>query len=49
MISLLHITHGLIPVIYPNRRNAKTPIVIARKFRGFRKDIYKDRITFNDS
>ena len=35
--------HGLIPVIYPNRRNAKTPIVIARKFRWFRKDIYKDR------
>ena len=34
---------GLIPVIYPNRRNAKTPIVIARKFRWFRKDIYKDR------
>ena len=35
--------HGLMPVIYPNRRNAKTPIVIARKFRWFRKDIYKDR------
>jgi transposase len=35
--------HGLIPVIYPNRRNAKEPIVIARKFRWFRKDIYKDR------
>ena len=34
---------GLIPVIYPNRRNAKEPIVIARKFRWFRKDIYKDR------
>ena len=35
--------HGLIPVIYPNRRNAKAPIVIARMFRWFRKDIYKDR------
>jgi len=35
--------HGLIPVIYPNRRNAKEPIVIARKFRWFNKDIYKDR------
>ena len=35
--------HGLLPVIYPNRRNAKEPIVIARKFRWFRKDIYKDR------
>ena len=34
---------GLIPVIYPNRRNAKEPIVIARMFRWFRKDIYKDR------
>ena len=35
--------HGLLPVIYPNRRNAKEPIVIARKFRWFRKEIYKDR------
>ena len=35
--------HGLLPVIYPNRRNAKEPIVIARMFRWFRKDIYKDR------
>ncbi len=34
---------GLIPVIYPNRRNAKEPIVTARKFRWFRKDIYRDR------
>ena len=34
---------GLIPVIYPNRRNAKEPIVIARKFRWFNKEIYKDR------
>ena len=35
--------HGLKPVIYPNRRNAKAPIVIARKFRWFDKEIYKDR------
>ena len=35
--------HGLLPVIYPNRRNAKEPIVIARKFRWFRKEIYKQR------
>ncbi|MDE0483956.1 MAG: transposase [Candidatus Poribacteria bacterium] len=34
---------GLVPVIYPNRRNAKAPIVIARRLRWFRKDIYKDR------
>ena len=34
---------GLIRVIYPNRRNAKEPIVIARKFRWFDKEIYKDR------
>ena len=34
---------GLIPVIYPNRRNTKEPIVIARKFRWFNKEIYKDR------
>lgn len=35
--------HGLLPVIYPNRRNAKEPIVIARKFRWFNKEIYKER------
>ncbi len=35
--------HGLIPVIYPNKRNAKEPIVIARMFRWFNKDIYKLR------
>ncbi len=34
---------GLIPVIYPNKRNTKEPIVIARKFRWFKKDIYKER------
>ena len=35
--------HGLMPVIYPNRRNAKAPIVIARKFRWFDKEVYKQR------
>lgn len=34
---------GLIPVIYPNKRNTKEPIAIARKFRWFNKDIYKER------
>ena len=34
---------GLIPVIYPNKRNTKEPIAIARKFRWFRKDVYKER------
>ena len=34
---------GLLPVIHPNRRNAKEPIVIARKYRWFNKDIYKER------
>ncbi len=35
--------HGLLPVIYPNRRNAKEPIVIARPFRWFNKKMDKDR------
>ena len=30
-------------MICPNRRNAKKPIVIARKFRWFKKEVYKDR------
>ena len=34
---------GLVPVIYPNKRNTKEPIAIARKFRWFRKEIYKER------
>ena len=34
---------GLIPVIYPNKRNTKEPIAIAHKFRWFRKDMDKDR------
>ncbi len=34
---------GLIPVIYPNKRNTKEPIAIACKFRWFRKDVCKER------
>ena len=33
----------LVPMIYPNRRNAKTPIVIARLFSSFNKELYKER------
>ena len=32
----------LIPVIYPNRRNTKQPIAIARMFRWFDRKLYKD-------
>ena len=35
--------YGLIPVIYPNRRNTKKPIAIARKFRWFNRDVYQER------
>ena len=35
--------HGLLRAIYPNRRNAKGPIVIARKLRWFNKDMDKER------
>lgn len=35
--------HHLKPVIYPNRRNTKTPIVIARMFRWFDRDLYRLR------
>jgi transposase len=31
------------PVISPNRRNAKKPIVIARMYRWFDKETYKER------
>ena len=31
------------PVISPNRRNTKKPIVIARMYRWFDKEIYKER------
>jgi transposase len=34
---------GLIPQIYPNRRNTKEPIAIARKFRWFNREIYQQR------
>ncbi|WP_179137942.1 transposase [Candidatus Entotheonella palauensis] len=35
--------HHMKPVIYPNRRNTKTPIVIARMFRWFDRDLYRLR------
>ena len=35
--------HKLVPVINPNRRNAKEPIVIARMYRWFNKKHYKER------
>lgn len=31
------------PVIYPNRRNTKTPVVIARMFRWFDRSLYRLR------
>ena len=31
------------PVIYPNRRNTKTPIAIARMFRWFDRGLYRLR------
>ena len=33
----------MVPVIYPNRRNTKQPIAIARMFRWFNKKLYKER------
>jgi Transposase DDE domain len=35
--------HHMKPVIYPNRRNAKTPIAIARMFRWFDRHLYRLR------
>lgn len=35
--------YGLAPVIYPNRRNIKKSILIAQKFRWFKREIYKER------
>jgi hypothetical protein len=35
--------HKLVPVINPNRRNTKKPIAIARLYRWFDKDTYKER------
>ena len=33
----------MVPVIYPNRRNTKQPIAIARMFRWFDRKLYKER------
>ena len=33
----------LVPMINPNRRNAKKPIVIARMYRWFNKELYQER------
>ena len=33
----------LVPMINPNRRNAKKPIVIARMYRWFDKELYQER------
>ena len=33
----------MVSVIYPNRRNTKQPIAIARMFRWFNKKLYKER------
>jgi hypothetical protein len=35
--------HQMKPVIYPNRRNTKTPIVIAQMFRWFDRTLYRLR------
>jgi len=35
--------HGMKPVIYPNRRNTRTPIVLARMFRWFDRALYRLR------
>lgn len=35
--------HHMKPVIHPNRRNTKTPIVMARMFRWFDRDLYRLR------
>ena len=35
--------HGMKPVIYPNRRNTKTPLVLARMFRWFDRGLYRLR------
>jgi transposase len=35
--------HKMKPVIYPNRRNTKTPIAIARQFRWFDRALYRLR------
>ena len=35
--------HHMKPVIYPNRRNTKTPVVLARMFRWFDRALYRLR------
>ena len=35
--------HHMKPVIYPNRRNTKTPVAIARMFRWFDRALYRLR------
>jgi len=35
--------HGMKPVISPNRRNTKTPLVLARMFRWFDRALYRLR------
>lgn len=35
--------HKMKPVIHPNRRNIKTPMAIARKFRWFDRNLYRLR------
>ena len=35
--------HHMKPLIYPNRRNTKTPIVLARMFRWFDRELYRLR------
>jgi transposase len=37
--------HGMKPVIYPNRRNTKTPIVMARMLRWVDRALYRLRST----
>jgi len=39
----LIVEQKLVPMIYPNRRNAKDPIAIARLFSCFDKELYKER------
>lgn len=39
----LIMAQNIVPMIYPNRRNAKDPIVIALLFDHFDKKIYKER------
>ncbi len=42
-------SHRIRPVIYPNRRNTKEPIKIARMFRWFDKKTYRQRFKIERS